>query len=173
MAITLVATAGASNANTYCTLAEAETYHESRTDDNGTWAGAADADKNIALAMATRLLDHLYTWYQWPSNTTQALQWPRNGMLDFLELSVIGSSTIPQQLKDATAEFARHLLEGDRTADYDVEAKGIKMLRAGPVTLEFKDAIYNKTMPDAVSMLIPAHWGYLRAGASTVELNTA
>lgn len=162
MALVLDATPGGVSANSYATVAEADTYHESRlyvTD----WTGATTPDKTAALVMATRLLDQMYEWAEWSSSTTQALQWPRNGMLDFLELSNIPSTDIPVQLKNATSEFARQLLVGDRSADDDVETKGIKSLSAGPVSLTFTGTALPKVIPDAVFNMIPSHWGTVKS----------
>ena len=49
MTITIIATPGASNANSYVTLANAETFFESRLHKTD-WTDATDANKNIALA---------------------------------------------------------------------------------------------------------------------------
>lgn len=163
MALVLIATPGASTANTYATLAEAETYFESRLHTT-TWDAATDATKNEALAMAARLLDTSWEWICLPSNKTQALQWPRNGVLDALKLNNIPSDEIPHLLKEAQSELAAQLIPEDRTLDYAVEAKGIRALRAGSVALEFRDGVAAKVFPDAVVNLIPAHWGYLKAG---------
>lgn len=169
MAITLIATPSATNANTYCTLAEANTYHESRNFvDN--WTAASDDEKNRALANATRLLDHWYSWRGYPTTTTQALQWPRNGVLDHLQWSYIVSTVIPSGLKEATAEFARQLIEGDRTAQLAQVDQGLSSLTAGPISLSFtgEGGATAPVVPDAVSSLIYPWWGQLR-GSSLVK----
>ena len=119
--------------------------------------------KNVALTMATRLLDSMYSWAEWSTTTTQSLQWPRIGVLDFLQLSNIPDYEIPDRLKEATAEFARQLIVSDTTANSDIETQGIKSLSAGPVSLAFKDSITPKVVPDAVINLIPSWWGKPRA----------
>lgn len=163
MALTIIATPGASNANSYCTLAEADTYHESVIAAHATdWSGASDTTQNESLAMATRYLDALYEWAQWASETTQALQWPRRGVLDHLKLSTIAEDVVPQIIKNATAEFARQLIAEDRSADSDVERYGLTSLRAGSVSLSFKDGVVARPVPDAVAVMIPAWWGYVR-----------
>jgi len=172
----LIATPAAANANSYATVAEADAYSDSRlfTDD---WL-TGTADKERALAMATRLLDAFYTWtgsavtqkqsqnlpkfafYAWtgtPSTETQALCWPRQGMYSRNGFA-IPSGEIPQPLKDATSEFARQLLVADRSADNDIEAQGITSIKAGPVSLTFKDMIEKKVIPDAVHSLLVPSW---------------
>jgi len=155
MALILVATAGASDANSYATRAEADAYHEARLHADA-WT-VSDGDKERALVMATRLLDSLVTWTGAASGETQALAWPRSGMLTRNGYG-ISSTIIPQALKDATAEFARQLLTEDRSLDNDVEANGLTQLKAGPVELKFKEAVVRKALPDAVIDLLPESW---------------
>lgn len=161
MAVVIVATPGASNANSYCTKAEADTYHEGHPY-SSTWDAATDDQKNRALVTATRLLDERYQWVSWPTDEAQALQWPRTGVMDFLYLSEIDSDAIPAKLKEATAELARQLLASDRTADSQVETQGITSMSAGSVSFSFKDSVTAKVMPDAVRNMIPSWWGRLR-----------
>jgi hypothetical protein len=174
MAVTLVATPGATNANSYLTLAEANDYFDTRLFSDNWTDNLADGEK--ALMMATRTLDALaqpYKYYvadgprpyyrtrpQWtgvPASATQALAWPRAGMYD-AGGNLIASDVIPQALKNAVAELAMQLLAEDRTLDNDVSAKGIRSISAGPVSLSFKDSIDMKVIPDAVWNLLPPTW---------------
>jgi hypothetical protein len=181
---TLVSTPGAVNANSYATVAEADAYHDSRlfaTD----WANADAGKKTVALIMATRLLDSLYDWTGAITSGNQALLWPRVGMWRRTGAGhaafnpavgwygesayAIASDAIPQELKNATAEFARQLIAADRSADSDIETQGIKSLKAGPVALEFKGDVVPKVVPDAVYHLIPEAWGCARGRASMTQ----
>ena len=69
---TLVATPGASNANSYTTVAEATAYFESRLY-RSTWENADPADQTVALIWATRVLDEQIDWLGTKVSTTQAL----------------------------------------------------------------------------------------------------
>lgn len=169
MALTVIATPGAANANSYCTVAEADTYHEGHLYAD-TWTGASAAQKAQAVVMATRLLDERYAWASWPAAATQALQWPRSGVMDALYLSVIDSSTVPSKLKQAAAELARQLLDGDRTADNQVETQGVQSMTAGPVSFSFKDSVKAKVVPDAVRNMIPHWWGRLRSSGEILDV---
>lgn len=172
---TLVATPGASNANSYLTQAEADAYFETRLHVDA-WDDADDKER--ALMMATRVLDRMglpYKYYvpsakgvaahyrtrpQWTgavATTTQALAWPRTGMTD-RNGNAIASNVVPVELKEATAELAMQLITADRTLDNDVSVQGITSLRAGPVALSFKDMIESKVVPDAVWNLMPPSW---------------
>lgn len=177
MPVTIVATPGASNANSYTTLAAAEAYFESRIGIPA-WTEATNDQKNALLVMATRVLDafgqpfkwivncgdgcsaHYRVRRQWtgtPTTTTQVLSWPRTGMFD-RNGNAIGTMVIPQDLKNAQAELAGQLATADRTLDNDIVAYGIKSIRAGSVALSFKDMVEAKVIPDAVWNLMPASW---------------
>jgi len=170
---TLVATAGASNANAYCTLSVANQYHEDRPAAGTTWADATNDEKIQAIIWATKLLDALYDWNGWVTTEDQALLWPRTGMW-YRSGYYIDTDVIPTDLQHATAEFARQLLATDRAGDSDIETQGITSLKAGPVALTFKDSVMAKVVPDAVFHLIPDQWGTPRGRArSTIELERA
>lgn len=107
---TLVATAGATNANSYISVAGADGIADSMV---GTlaWSSATEANKIKALITATNGLETL-KWTGSRSSTTQALAWPRK------EAScgdkTIDDDEIPRELELATFDLANALL-GDPT----------------------------------------------------------
>lgn len=168
------ATPGGASANSYLTVEEFATYLET--------AYEPSEDPNVLddeplLALATRTLNAAYsgrktlvrtkgespyyitasTWTGSPATSTQALPWPRTGMYDF-NGNEIASDAIPQALKDATAELARQLKSADRTLDSDVSVQGITSIKAGSVSLSFKDMVESKVIPDAVYNLLVPSW---------------
>ena len=71
----------------------------------------------------------------------------------------IGSMTfIPQDLKDALSELAGQLGTSDRTLDNDVVVQGLTSVRAGSVSLTFKEMIEKHVLPDMVWDLMPVSW---------------
>jgi len=160
---TLIATPAGATANSYATVAEADAYHDSRLHRVAWLATGADAaTKTVALIMATRTLDALFEWTAWPTTTTQALQWPRNAVPRRGGLTYVDTMEIPPELKNATAELARLLIVGDRTADSDIETNKLRALKAGPVELVFGDGVTAKPIADLVAALLPPEWGYVR-----------
>lgn len=156
----LIATAGAANANTYCSLAEADAYHETHVA-KAAWDAVTDDDaKGAALVMATRLLDALVQWEGVVVTSSQALLWPRlfacgrNGY-------PLASTTIPAEVRNACAEYARVLLGNDRTADPESAVSGLSRIKADSVELEFRAGVSSQPMPSSVFLLI-SHLGELR-----------
>lgn len=187
----LVTTAGAATANAYCTVAEADAYHENLplAAVRVIWTAASTDDKTRAILTATRLIDGTFDFIGGRVTTTQALAWPRyltaasgwsGSFYDYWNGSwswngyAIDSTTIPQRVKDATAEYARQLLVADRTADPSTagSAGGIKRLKADVIEIEYfgSDGIIpGKPVPDAVSLLL-AGLGFLFGVQRSVPL---
>jgi len=105
VAAVIVATLSGASANSYVTLAEANTYFET-VPNSSTWTDKTDDQKNRALISATRWIDAL-SFYGDRCTTTQALKWPReNYTVDGIDLAC---SLIPEGIKTATYELARAL----------------------------------------------------------------
>lgn len=175
MSFTLVATAGAANANSYLTVEEAQNYFDSRIPGAIATAWDNTDSQEAALATATRVLDLMFlgrrvrvdgdpgyyrvgpAWTGVAASTTQKLAWPRLGMFDRNNYP-ISELVIPSELKDAVAELAGQLALSDRTLDSDTAVQGITDVSAGSVSVSFKDsAVTTKIMPDIVwSLLVPS-----------------
>lgn len=150
MALVLVATPGAVDSNTYCTLAEANSYFEKRLHKDS-WEDAADADKNMALVWATAILDNEMNWYGWSISDVQALRWPRSGLVN-QDGWTISSTAIPQFLKNATAEFAMHLISEDRLADSDMA--GIKQIAVSSIQITTDKYDRKTIIPQSVWQMV-------------------
>jgi hypothetical protein len=149
MAVTLVADAGSSTANSYCTDAEALAYHQTRFL-NSVWEETDRSERERVLMWATRLMDQ-QNWHGSQNDPTQALRWPRVGCVD-REGNYLSHTEIPKIIKEACAEWAFYLLTEDRTLDEGglVELGG----KVGPITNATMYA--RKVMPSGVrDMLAP------------------
>ena len=105
MAATIDATLGGASANSYVTLADANSYFES-VPNSSTWTDKTDDQKNRALISATRWIDAL-SFYGDRCSETQALKWPREDYkVDGIELAC---TLIPVGIEVATYELARAL----------------------------------------------------------------
>ena len=105
MAATVNATLKSETANSYVTLAEANTYFETAPEES-TWDDKSDDQKNRALISACRWIDTL-NFLGDRCDNDQALKWPRNNYhVDNVELVC---TAIPKEIKYAQYELARAL----------------------------------------------------------------
>lgn len=169
MACSIDVTVGGASANSYCSIAQGDTYHETHITPD-TWDDADDDEKCRALQTATRMLDQWFEWNGSAVGNTQALLWPRVGVTG-PNGYLIASDAIPVLLRNATAELARQLLDEDRTKDSDIEAKGLKSLTTGSVSMTFA-SVSAKPIPDAVAVMVSPLLGVKRGpsgGAVTLR----
>jgi hypothetical protein len=154
---------GLSTANTYISNADADTYfgsHLYATD----WTGASEANQDIALAHATRELDDYIKFEGTKATETQALQWPRYDI--HIDGYYVENTTIPQQLKDATAEYAKWLLNSDRTAEEDT--LGFTSLSAGSLRMDIDPGDRKSTIPKVVQQMLSEIGGAIGSGTAKV-----
>jgi hypothetical protein len=106
MPATIDATVGGASANSYLTVAAADTLTEAML---GTlaWSTATTDSKTRALITATRGLDSL-NWIGTRATTTQALDWPRTSAT--CDDTTYPSDTIPSPILYATFDLANALL---------------------------------------------------------------
>jgi hypothetical protein len=177
MSLVVDATVGGVNANSYITVEEAAGYWESRPFPE-MWANSTQPAEAMVIT-ATSMIDALFTptrklirsangkdsyyilrpvWLGSPATTTQALAWPRTGMHN-QNGGDIPSDVIPQGLKTAVAELAGQLSKSDRFLDNSTLVQGISSLRAGSVSLTFKNAAefeIIKILPDIIYEFLSA-----------------
>lgn len=180
MPVTIVATPGAANANSYATLQEFKDYLALRLQTPDTVTDADDDTLSKGLIAGTRAIDQLLTrakrlevikssnnmvkfytirpyWTGSPTTSTQALAWPRTGMLD-RNGNPIADNVIPDDLKEATFEMAIVSITSDINAENSVIVQGITDIKAGPVSLSFKDYIQSRTLPQSVVLALVPSW---------------
>lgn len=156
MAFTVEDGSVVSGANSYLSVADADTYHSDRG--NSLWTGAT-AVKQAALIRATDYIEQKYTgrWIGELVEHDQALQWPRSGFdePDYNEL--------PTQLKQAVALLALEALSADLNPALD---------RGGMVKREKVDVIETEYMDGALpGKKRPAIDGLLRRFLTGSSLN--
>jgi len=104
---------GLPNANSYLSVAAADTYH---VDYSGStdWSGADNTAKERALRLATQYLDVRFNnrWKGVRVSQSQALAWPRSNVTNS-DGCYLSSNEIPAAIKEATAESALRIILGD------------------------------------------------------------
>lgn len=153
MAVTLVVETGAvvANANSYVTLAEANTYLEANIQVFDTWSALSTDDKNALLIWATRYLDQRARWNGYKTDEDSALRWPRTGVYD-ADNNAIGAHEIPTQLKQAVIEMARYLMVEDRAIERGTD--GFTKIKVDVIELSI-DANYRQSeIPNELRIFI-------------------
>lgn len=152
------------NCNSFCTVAQADEYQETKL--NTTWAGLSTANKEKLLAWATRQLDTL-SYIGVKTNPTQYLQFPRSyvpvdgGYTGSITDDAYGTyyldpDTFPVFLAEATAEMAGILMAGDVTADSGLGE--FDRIKVDVLELQMKKMPRTSWMKDSVRNLL---WRYL------------
>ena len=115
MTLTIDATIGGVNSNSYITVARATEIAQYDMFESLDWSFVDGDDKIRALVSATRELDTL-PWVGLRATTTQALAWPRtDAVINGREVS---DDEIPQEIQQATYDLAVVLLrEAEAGAD--------------------------------------------------------
>lgn len=135
MAITIDATVGGASANSYVTLAEADSYMEGRLNASAWETDATTDNKNRALAEATRWLTAA-TWLGYRVDDTQALSWPRAWVIDPDDPNAdyFAQTVVPERVKRATYELALEFIKAGTTdiaaidSTIDIKRKKIDVL---------------------------------------------
>ena len=145
MAITVITTPMAANANSYISVSDADTYHETRLHVSD-WTSASSDEKAAALVWATRLLDEKIEWVGSQTDEDGALRWPRENVYD-KDGNELDDETIPTWLAYATAEYARYLAAEDDTS-------GFKKIKVGSLEIQPLPSDRTGTVPSSVWSMI-------------------
>jgi hypothetical protein len=137
MPVTIIATPGDVNANSYVTLEEATAYFAERLYATA-WTGAATDDvRRQALIMATQRLEPL-PWDGYRASLNQRLQWPRSGCTDRDGYGV-AFDAIPEDVRIACCEEAIGLLaKGSDPSAVDPLAN-FSALKVGSISIAMRE----------------------------------
>lgn len=166
MAVTFQPDPSLAGFNSFVSVADADDYFAKRLHDTA-WTTATTGNKESALMWATLQLNTL-TWRGARTSGTQLLSFPRvglsysesadyRGMSEIYDVGMGGytviqvpSTTVPTEIKNATAELGLWLMSSDTTAPTGLE--GFKSLKVDTIAIEvlakdrpswFSDAVYN------------------------------
>lgn len=120
-------------ANSYIDVAYFKSYHDERGNVYGTPTDDLIAQKII---VATDYVDARFNYVgQCLAGRNQTTMWPRLSAFDQNRLAILG---IPQEVKEATAEYALRALTGDLNPDPERDLSGAtiqsKSEGVGPIT---------------------------------------
>lgn len=143
MAFTFDATSGGTTANSYLTVAEADDYFAGFTG-SADWEALSLEEKQKHLVTATRSLD-TELWAGIKKVNSQALEWPRTGIIDHNGYNVTG---VPSQLKNATCELVIWNMTDRVVSDFELES--LESYKVGPLDIKTRAGAYKK-YPDTVT----------------------
>ncbi len=131
MTLTVRATPGGTDSNSYGLLSEAEDYFAGRPGATA-WTGASTPQKNAALVAGTmRIEQEEFDGYR--ASEFQALRWPRFSL--FRDGYPVDPATVPSFVKAAAFEEALAILKTPGRFDASVLAQ-FNQLQVGPVNLQ-------------------------------------
>lgn len=167
MALVVEDGTGLASADSYLSVAGADSYHASHGNPSA-WSSASTAAKESALQLATQFLDLTYggQWLGVRIIETMSLDWPRYGVTD-RDGFVIDSDAVPVQIEHATAYLALQVVNGDTLSPVVSAGTNIssESVTVGPITTS-KTYIGEKTVaknyPTVAMMLAPLIGGSSR-----------
>lgn len=117
------------DANTFASLAVADSFWSARAD--ATWAAASDADKEAALIKAADYIGFGFNFAGYQVNAAQALAWPRGGVTDSRSGYEVDAYSVPPAVVIAACLLAREALTtdllGQMTADETIKRQTVKL----------------------------------------------
>lgn len=136
---------GLANAESYCSVADADTYHAAHGNPSA-WSQADEAAKESALRLATQYIDATCRgrWRGVRATLTQRLAWPRRGVTDADGLQV-AADELPRALVEATVVLAMKVAGGETLLPDAENAAAVERTRVsvGPVEEDIKYAAGN------------------------------
>lgn len=152
MAVTIITTPGASNANSYGSLEEADAYFEGHVASE-TWADLDEDRKKALLVYATRILEMAgWSGDSYKSTAEQSLSFPRTDLYDVDGYEIEG---IPEKLKWAQFEIALwYQTEEERPAS-NFQLKNLDSFSVGPLSFNIRsDAEDASAIPSHVKVML-------------------
>ena len=171
------ATVKGTNATSFVTLADSNTYFTDRLGTT-TWTATSDADKQKGLIMSSRYLDQL-AYRGERTSRTQALSFPRRYLPDpdssdlywgqniRLRSGYMDEDTIPNRITYATCELAQLLIASPSLVD-DPSLRQFKELEVtGVVKLVINGTSLERVLNRQIMHFIAP---FMEGGAMTVKL---
>lgn len=163
MALTPEDGTGLANADSYISLSDATARHLSLG--SAAWAAAAsDTVREQALRRATVYMEQAYRsrWSGQRVNSTQALSWPRYGVV--VDCWTVDSDSVPAEIANACADLALKALSDDLNADL---TRGVVRKKVGPIETEYDRLSPQSKRFPAIDMALSP---YLKGSAANVGL---
>lgn len=140
---TVIADVGAANANSYVTVAEADTYFGDSFGKD-LWAPADTATKESLVITASRTLDLYIAWVGEQATDTQSMEWPRSG-------TSYEEDEIPSRVKYAVYELAYYMLENNGIS---FGGQTVDSVKVGPIAVDFTARSTDAGIPSFIESML-------------------
>lgn len=173
--MTIDATVGGPNSNSYITVEEADDYF-STSYVRPTWSATDVSNKEVVLIESTRLLDTLVKWNGYLKSDSQALKWPRTYVPSTDPLynsfesdlySYVSDSIIPKDVKNAVCELAYSLLSNN---GFQSSENDLSKVKIGPIAVDFSDTVKTNGLPILVRNMISKLGYYNNTSSNSIQL---
>lgn len=163
---------GDPDANSYASVEFADDYVSMNAFASTQWDLLETEDKEKLLARASLILDKRIKWAGDRVDSDSGLRWPRAGVYD-ADGFIIPDDVIPDELVEATVEFATYLMTTDWTADTLVRSGALTKVKVDVIELEYEENASAKSvrniLPDTILAMLE-HLGVVpRAGATAFK----
>lgn len=163
MALVVEDGTGKVDAESYISAADASAYHAARG--SAAWAAlASDAVREQLLRKGTEYMESAYgeRWQGCRMTGTQALSWPRSGVV--VHGYSVASDVVPQAVQRACAELALRAISGDLSPDLSAQ---VKQETVGQISVTYADGARQQVKFQAVDGLLS---GLLCGPASAIKV---
>lgn len=151
---------GLNNATSLVSLSFADDYFEADAAFFAAWDALADADKQLRLIRASRVVEQKVFWRGSKAVDDSAFSWPRDCMVD-RNCIAIENDVIPEPVKQLVCEMLKLLESSDITTGQDVD--NLKRLKVDVIELEWQDKTSQPSLPSIFNDIIRG-LGYLSNG---------
>jgi hypothetical protein len=151
MALVVEDGTGLSTAESYISVADADTYIASYKGADATWDGATDATKEVAARQASKYLDGTNRWKGIKKYSTQTLDWPRVYAYDETATAYTG---IPTQLEQATAEVMFLIVTGETITSTVTKSDQTIREKVGEIEVEYVNGASIQPVYPVVNRLV-------------------
>jgi len=170
---------GKSDANSYADLTDGNAYHDGHLYATA-WTAASDAQKAVALVMASRLIDAEFQFNGTRTNAVQGLQWPRARcpepdaihvplqVLLPIPSDYVRYDSVPKAVVQATCEMARELLIVDRTAA--PAGEGLKYQNVGTTQTGYDKNDTRPVLSRVAQVMLAKYGSQISAHSGAVRL---
>jgi hypothetical protein len=170
---------GKPDANAYADLTDANAYFDGHLY-AAAWTAATDAQKSVALVMASRLVDAEYQFNGTRTTANQAMQWPRAmcpepdnvhvpiSVLLPIPYDYVQYDTVPKAVVQATCEMARELLIMDRTVA--PAGEGLKYYNAGGIQTGYDKTDKRPVLSQVAQVMLAKYGSQISAKSGSVRL---